>query len=196
MKVCGIILAAGYSSRFGDYKLIMPVGCDSVVISSIKRMRAFCDKIIVVGGYKIDTLREHLKSVNDIEIVFNENYDKSMFTSVKKGVSMVDGDFFFLSPADLPFISENTYKIMISEVSKMDVDILIPAYNNRRGHPVLINSKFKSEILSYPNDYNLRDFINSKKPIILSVDDQGILHDIDTKEEYNELRGFYERINQ
>jgi len=72
-------------------------------------------------------------------------------------------------------------------------DIVIPTFEGRKGHPVLFGSALIPEILSQPGDATLRDYIAVKGYTALEVEDEGILLDIDTAEDYDRARARYQR---
>ena len=176
VQVDGVVLAAGQSRRAGVFKMALEIGEKTVIERTIEGMYEICDRIIVVGGFKIEIVREILDTCEKVEVVFNENYEAGMFTSVKTGISHVSAQKFFLTPGDYPLIGENVYRKMLG----MDGDIIIPTFNSRKGHPVLMRSHLIDKILANPDSYNLRDFIVSEGFTTIEVDDDVILMDIDT----------------
>jgi molybdenum cofactor cytidylyltransferase len=66
-----------------------------------------------------------------------------------------------------------------------DGEIIIPVYKGEKGHPVLMKSYLIKEILQNPGYASLRDFIDAKGFTTVSVQDKGILMDVDTVEDYN-----------
>lgn len=180
MKVEGIILAAGFSSRAGTYKPAWPLDGKPLIHHTIDSMAHSCSRIIVVGGHKIKRLKELTRDYAKVQVVFNENYSSGMFTSVKEGVKHLKGDKFFLIPGDCPLVKKEVYRQLLQARG----DIVIPEYRDRKGHPVLIKTSLAEEILREPEDSNLRDFIRRKGYETIEVEDSGILIDIDTKEDF------------
>lgn len=180
MSVEGIILAAGLSKRAGSYKLALEIEGKSIIEKCIEGMYDVCSKIIVVGGYKFETISTILKKYEKVNVIYNSNYESGMFSSVKAGLRHIEGEKFFLIPGDYPFVNIETYKGMLSTKG----NIIIPAYNGKRGHPVLIESSLISKILNDNTLTNLRDFIRLQNCTTVDVKDKGILIDIDTMEDY------------
>ncbi|MHB9940931.1 molybdopterin-guanine dinucleotide biosynthesis protein A [Clostridium sporogenes] len=182
MNIDGIVLAAGLSSRVGRYKLTLDMQGKTVVERCMESMYDICSNVIVVGGYNYNLLQDILKPYSKVKMILNENYLEGMFSSVKKGLYQVKGDKFFLTPADYPLIKKDTYIKMLSTNS----DIVIPTYKNIKGHPVLIKRGIINNILS--EEYvSLREFINKHGFSTLRIEDQGILLDIDTDEDYIDI---------
>ena len=173
-------MAAGLSTRAGRNKLILDIGGKTAIERCIYGMYDLCSKIIVVGGHRIEDIKDILKRYPKVELIYNPNYLEGMFSSVKKGLSHIKEERFFLIPGDYPIIEKNTYENMI----KVDKDIVIPMYNGKKGHPLLMKSYLIKELLKDTSCKTLRDFILKKGFASINVKDAGILIDIDTMEDY------------
>ncbi|KMT20899.1 nucleotidyltransferase family protein [Clostridium cylindrosporum] len=184
MEVEGIVLAAGLSTRTGDnYKMSLDIDGKSIIERCIEGMYDVCSKIIVVGGHRIEEIHSILSRYNKVKVVYNENYRDGMFSSVKEGVRHITKERFFFTPGDYPIINKNTYNAIL----KIDSDIVIPRFNERKGHPILIKSYLIEDLLNNCNYTSLRDFVRSKYAIIIDVNDSGVLKDVDTMEDYDSV---------
>lgn len=183
MAVEGIILAAGLSSRAKTYKMTLNIGNKTVIERVIDNMLSVCSRITVVGGYKIENLEPIIQKYENVQLVFNENFMDGMFSSVKKGFSCVKEEAFFFTPGDYPLIDDMVYKQLLNNSG----EIVIPTYEGRKGHPILIKSSLIKEILEGYKYSNLREFITSKRPALVPVHNEGILLDIDTINDYNHI---------
>lgn len=184
MKVEGIILAAGLSSRAGTYKPAWLLEGKPLIRHTIDSMAAFCSRIIVVGGHKIERLMELTRDYSKVQVAFNKNYSSGMFSSVKEGIKHLAGEKFFLIPGDCSLVKKEVYHDLLQARG----DIIIPKFQGRKGHPVLMKTSLTAEILLEPKDSNLRDFIRRKGYETIEVEDRGILIDIDTKEDFEKAR--------
>ena len=180
MDIEGIVLAAGFSSRMKKFKMEMLLDGKTLIERSVESLDKVCSRIIVVAGYKIERIREILKDYENVEVVFNKEFEKGMFSSFKIGISQIKTEKFFLLPGDIPFVGQDVFKKLLSQKG----DIIIPVFKGRKGHPVLINSSLIDEILEEPEDSNLKLFINKKGLTTVAVQDKAILIDIDTEEDY------------
>ncbi|SKA97723.1 molybdenum cofactor cytidylyltransferase [Caloramator quimbayensis] len=182
MKVEGIILAAGFSKRANAFKMTLNYKGKTIIENVIDGMLPYVERITVVGGYKIENLEPVIKKYEKVQLIFNEKYEEGMFSSIKKGISTVKGEGFFLTPGDYPLIEGFVYEKLLS----IKGDIIIPVYNSKRGHPIFIKSSQIEKIND--NKYsNLREFINDNNPSYAYVDCIGILKDVDTMEDYKEI---------
>lgn len=180
MIIEGIILAAGFSSRAGTYKLTLELNGKTVIERCIEGMYDACSKIIVIGGYNIDKLAPALEKHSKVKLVYNENYQMGMFSSVIKGYRQTEGDKVFMIPGDYPLVSYDVYESLL----RTKANIVIPTYEGIRGHPVFMNRKMINLLLSSEQVRSLREFITNQKFTVREVECPGVLIDIDTPEDY------------
>jgi molybdenum cofactor cytidylyltransferase len=178
-----VILAAGFSSRMGESKTEIRINRKTILETVIENVSDFCENIIVVTGHYHNSQKKILARSKRVTLVYNNEYQLGMFSSVKTGIKYVKTSRFFVLPADIPFIQSSTFRFMIAKSEK----ILIPVYKGRKGHPVLINSKLIPKILSESDNSNLRDFINKTGFSIVNIDDENILKDLDYIEDVEEF---------
>ncbi|MGE5581812.1 MAG: nucleotidyltransferase family protein [Bacillota bacterium] len=183
MKIEAVVLAAGYSSRAGTFKLELDINGKTVIERCLEGLNDFCSRIIVVGGYRIDKIRAILKNYPKVEVVLNNSFNLGMFSSVKTGLRHLQGERFFFTPGDYPLISRNVCQKLL----QADGDIVIPVFNGRKGHPLLLKTKITAELLKEDDGYNLRDFIRRQGFVPVTVEDEGILWDLDTREDYQKI---------
>ena len=75
------------------------------------------------------------------------------------------------------------------------MDIVIPRYKGKKGHPALFDSKLVEEILSWDDSEILRNYIHSKENVVIvDVDDPGIGLDVDTIEDYEKIKLYYKDV--
>ncbi len=190
-NVDGIILAAGFSSRTWVFKMGLQWGEKKLIQRVIDEMKELCVRVIVVAGYKKEKITELTKGYSNLEVVFNPHYTKGMFTSVKEGIKQVKSPWFFLTPGDYPLITKAIYQKLLDARDESGQCIFIPVFNGKKGHPILVKSHLVKELLEEPDDSNLRQFINRKGFKTVEVDDDAILLDIDTMEDYQRAKERY-----
>ncbi len=191
MNVDGVILAAGYSSRAGDFKPGLDLCGKTILQRTIDSMSEFCEHIIVVGGHQFDVIHDIVSGIPKVKVVKNTHVELGMFYSVKTGIAEVSSERFFVIPGDQPVVSSKTYKTLIG----YNVDIVIPRYLGKKGHPVLFNSKLIPEILMWDDSEILRNYIHSKEQVkLVDVNDPGIGLDVDTSEDYQKIKAYYKNM--
>ena len=166
-----IILAAGLSSRFPGFKPLFKLNNKTIIENIIDNLSGICYNIIVVCGYKANEMKTVLNKYGNVQTVVNKNYSDGMFSSI------------FVIPSDMPLVKKETYNTLL----ETEGDIIIPSYNGKKGHPVLMNSKFIPELLVKKSNSNFSDFIKKKGFNLVEVNDAGILIDIDTEEDLKNI---------
>ncbi len=185
----GVILAAGFSKRARKFKPAMLLGTKTLLEWCVTGMAPYCDRIIVVGGYRYEKIQSMVAPLAKVETVYNVDFRGGMFTSVKCGLRAVKANRVFMIPGDQPLVKRHTYQIML----KTNADIVIPKYKGKKGHPVLFRSYLITEILAMPDEGILRNFIHKKEAAFVEVDDRGILLDLDNPDDYEHIKQYYEQ---
>jgi molybdenum cofactor cytidylyltransferase len=111
-----------------------------------------------------------------------------MLSSIQAGISAVDkkSDGILVLLGDQPMVSEIVINRLITSFQKTTKGLIIPTFNGKRGHPVLIHSKYKDSIHQLNEAIGLRElFLNNGQDILeVEVQSDSILKDIDTPEDY------------
>lgn len=182
-----LILAAGNSSRMGRCKFLLPMSDGVSFIENI--VQTFGDygikKIVIVTQAKFMTdltnICTNLKTKPSF--VMNEAPEKERFYSLQLGLEeLKDCDFCFIHNADTPFVD----KIILERlaINKDKADYICPVFENKGGHPILINNATVKHLLASATDGNLKNELKTKQRLNVSVDSELITVDIDTPEEY------------
>ena len=180
MQTGALIVAAGKSSRMGDFKPMLQLGSISIAQRVINNFRqAGISKIIVVTGYRADVLERHLAS-NNVIFLRNEDYASThMFDSVRIGLE------YLKDKVDTALFTARTVTQMLS----LGYPLVTPVCDGNPGHPLLIRSTLIDSILSDDGSSGLEGAVGKcgTPMYFLNVDDPGIIHDADTPEDYAEL---------
>lgn len=188
-SVCTIVLAAGASTRMKTQKMLLPFKGETIIETVIDNALNVTDNVVVVLGSHKEQVAEKLAGRN-ILIAENENYLKGMLSSVICGFNTIPDKtkaaLLFLG--DQPHIPSAAAELVVSEWEKSGKGIVIPTFNGKRGHPVLIETRFRNEIENLDPEKGLRQLMEFRKNDILEVDCPypGILRDIDTPKEYDD----------
>jgi molybdenum cofactor cytidylyltransferase len=185
--VDGVLLAAGLSSRSKRYKMTLPLGGRTVIEQSLAGMADVVRRVYVVVGWQSERLVQLLAGYDKVSFVINERFREGMFSSVKVGIARVRAPGFFLLPGDQPLIGAQVYRQMLS----VRAEIVIPTFRGQKGHPVLFDRRCVPEILAQPEGTTLRDYVEGKGYTCVEVQDEGILIDLDTAEDYDHVRTRY-----
>jgi molybdenum cofactor cytidylyltransferase len=181
--VYGIVLAGGFSSRATCNKMVLKIEDDYLINQTIKQMIDYVDQVIVVSGHYHKDIVYAVKDFEKVEVIRNDDYPKGMFSSVKKGVGMVDDDFFIV-PGDCPLICKDVYQQLLEAKG----EIRVPKYNGFKGHPIFIEKHLIEALLEFDDDSNLKVFRDGCDVHYYDTDCPGILKDIDTLDDLKDMR--------
>ena len=196
--VAAIILAAGYSSRMGGaFKPLLKLGEYTVLERAITSHReAGIEDIQVVVGYRANDVIEAVKHTG-VRFVRNRNFNKGMFSSIHAGVATLSHEVqaFFIMPGDIPLIDPATIQAIRNCHERNSYGITYPFYKGKKGHPPLISSRYISEIMAFPAPDNLQEILkcHEAESYGVEVDDEAVLLDIDTVNDYLRLQSYQKR---
>ncbi|MFH1027816.1 MAG: NTP transferase domain-containing protein [Pseudomonadota bacterium] len=186
-----IILAAGYSSRMGAFKPLLPFGGTTVLERVVALFRgAGVDDVRVVVGHCSAELLPLLKSL-DVRPLLNERYQEGMFSSVVAAAESLEGKgSFFLLPVDIPLVRRKTVELLSRSYQSTGKGILYPAFRGMRGHPPLISNLYRESILSWNGNGGLNGLLTQCESDSATIEtgDEGVLLDMDTPEDYERLQ--------
>ena len=194
-KIIGaVILAAGYASRMGTLKPLLPLGRSTVVEEAITRFRkAGIEQVSVVVGYQAERITPVLDRLG-VNWVFNEKYESGMLSSVLAGVRDLGSrmDAFFLLPVDIPLVKPTTIKRLSNEYCVGNSWVIYPCFQGERGHPPLISITCLSRDLSGDHSGGLRAFLMQYEHMARDIEvvDQAILMDCDTPADYESMKAY------
>jgi molybdenum cofactor cytidylyltransferase len=191
-EIWAIILAAGASTRMKQQKLLLPFNGKTIIETVVENVaRSVSSNILVVLGSHREQIQEQLVN-SAVKIGVNENYMDGMLSSAICGFRALPGEakaaLIFL--ADQPQIPAQVTDLVIKAWIESGKGIVIPTFNGRRGHPVLIETRYKADIERLDPEKGLRvlseKFKNDMFEMECSIPE--ILRDIDTPEDYeNEI---------
>jgi molybdenum cofactor cytidylyltransferase len=186
--VAAIVLAAGRSRRMGAFKPLLPFGNSTVIDTSIANLRAGgATDIVVVVGHQADAIKEHLANVT---FVLNNDPDSEMSVSIGLGIKALaeNTGAVLISPVDHPAVTADVTRALIQRWRE-GAKLIVPEYQQRGGHPVLVDLKFRKELEHLPAAGGLRSFFETNKENVvrLAVECPYIACDMDTWDDYSTL---------
>ena len=191
--IWAIILAAGESRRMGTQKLLLPFGDTTIagaVVSTAAASRV--DRVLVVLGADRQAVRDKLEPLvlagARLEFTVNDDYRLGMLTSIQAGLRALPAEAAaaVIMLGDQPFLPGRVVDAVIAARDAGGPGLIIPIFQGRRGHPVLIDLKYKDEILALDPLDGLRALMRAHAGDVLEVDvgDANILRDLDTPEDF------------
>lgn len=186
--IWAIVLAAGESKRMGRAKLLLPFLKKTIIEILLERILASrVNQILIVLGSNKEKIERKIKNFS-LKKVFNADYSKGMLSSIQCGFRELpeEVEAALIVLGDQPAVKSSIINKIIEAYQKSKKGIVIPVCKGKRGHPVLIETKYKKEVESLGEGMTLRDLIHRHPEDILEVEvsTSSILRDIDNIEDY------------
>ena len=191
VKSCSaILLAAGQSKRMGAFKPLLPFGKKTVIESCIDYLReGGVEDIIVVLGHRADEVRNKLEK-KDVSFAFNPDPNSEMGASVAAGIRELPdtAKATLIALCDHPAVPPGVVSTLIDAWTN-GAGLVIPTWQNRGGHPVLVDLAFKSELLNLGSSGGLRALFGAHPNEVYRVEVASpfIARDMDTWDDYLDL---------
>ena len=196
-RIYAVLLAAGESSRLPPQKLFLPWKAGTVLEAVVDNLLAARPAgVAVVAGKEFFRVKE-LLSGRPCRPVFNPDYRRGMGSSLSRGASfwretadVSPRDGILVALADQPLIPPGIIKQVISRYRTADRGLVVPVFQGRRGHPVILSGKYLPEICALDSDVGARVVLRAHPEDVLkvAVDSEAILRDIDSREDYVDFR--------
>jgi len=187
--IWAIVLAAGESKRMGRPKQVLPYGRSTILETVLDHVLASpVDGTLVVLGAAADKVAPLLAKL-PVETIVNPDFRSGMLYSVQRGIRALPASaraaLIFLG--DQPAVGPETSGRVLAAYRVSGRGIVLPVHAGRGGHPLLIDLKYRAEIDGLSAGIGLRELLVRHPDDIfrVEIDDQGVLLDIDTPEDYH-----------
>ena len=189
-NICGILLAAGASRRFGSDKLLYRLGGNTpVAAAALANLRAAGPHVIAVVRPGATALANLLSDAG-ATVILCANADEGMGASLAAAVSASgDATGWVVALADMPYIRQQTIEKVAASLAA-GAAIVAPAYRGERGHPVGLSARFRPQLQALRGDAGARALLKANSSLIelIEVDDPGVCRDIDTPDDLRPAR--------
>jgi molybdenum cofactor cytidylyltransferase len=185
-NIRGVLLAAGYSTRFGSNKLLHPLpagfpdaGVPIALAAARHIVEALPDSVAVIRP-RAQKLGKMLRDAGCNTVVC-KNAAEGMGVSLAEGVrAAADAHGWVVALADMPYLRPDTIRTIAKALSE-GAAIAAPVYRGERGHPVGFARRFLDDLAALRGDAGAREILSQHPDWITlyDVDDPGVLRDID-----------------
>lgn len=210
--IAAVLLAAGGGARLGGGKLLLPWRGRPLIahqIHTVSRATGLLS-LTVVLGHDADAVRQAVSEAISgavpvppfpIQCMLNQRWMEGMSASLRCGLESllagadagkVRAAMFLL--ADQPLVTTRTLNILIRAhtaawAKNPEHPATAPVYLEKRGNPAIISRNLFPDITTLQGDTGARRIMETLGGELLrvSVDDPGVLHDVDTPEAYEAL---------
>lgn len=195
-RIFAVIPAAGLSRRMGQPKLVLPVGASTVigrVLTALQDGGVTSVSVVVrrddialqdeVRRHGVDPLRPEVDPTDmraSIEHALN---------AIEQTQHPTDDDAWLLLPADHPVMDAGLIQRLIARWQMIDSEVLIPTYDDRRGHPLIARWSTVADVRRLPADIGVNAWLRSPHTRVTEwpTDDPRVLCDLDCPEDYARL---------
>jgi molybdenum cofactor cytidylyltransferase len=187
-KIAAIILAAGESTRMGRLKQVLPWdGVTLIEWQMAQMLAAGVDDVIAVLGHEARQIDEIVRRT-PARVVINERYREGRASSVRAGAEAIadDTDAVIILSVDQPRPAWISRRV-IDAWRQTAAILVIPAFNGRRGHPILVDGALIDELRGVTEaDMGLRSITDrhASEVLIVPIDNSAIYSDLNTPDDF------------
>ncbi|MCR4414804.1 MAG: nucleotidyltransferase family protein [Thermoguttaceae bacterium] len=186
-----IVLAAGQSRRMGTQKLLLPLGGQPVIVRVVDEvLRSSVRPVLVVVG---DEGQKIVAALSGRRVTPIENADPhgDMLGSVRCGLAALPEacEAALVVLGDQPGVAADVIERLCEAFRAQARGIVVPACRGRRGHPLLVASRYRQEVLTHYEGIGLRGLLAAHPDDVfeVEVDSPKAFDDLDTPEDYQRI---------
>jgi molybdenum cofactor cytidylyltransferase len=154
----------------------------------VRTLGKCCDPVFVVIAHHADEIRARVAA----NFVVNPDPDRGQLSSLQCALSERPGGIegFLFTPVDCPVVEESTVTKLIQIFREHQHKIVIPRFQEKRGHPVCVPGSLVEDFLALAPTEQTRRVIdaNADRILYIDVDDAGVLTDVDDPAAYRALK--------
>jgi molybdenum cofactor cytidylyltransferase len=196
---CGVILAAGDSSRMGRDKALLPwppragdsAAGGTFLSAAIASFTPYVDIVLVVTGKNEHALMP-IVYANGASLVVNPEPERGQFSSLQTGLKDVlnrGRDAALITLVDRPPVSPATIEALEAAfelAQRQGKWAAVPEYQGKHGHPFFAGREMIEAFLKAPLPSSARDVQHAHEDKIayVPVDDPLVVANVDTPEQY------------
>jgi molybdenum cofactor cytidylyltransferase len=202
LSFCGVILAAGESSRMGRDKALLPwppessasITRETFLSAAIRLFTPYVDIVLVVAGKNGPDLAP-IVYAQGASLLVNPDPARGQFSSLQIGLQEVlnrGRDAAMITLVDRPPVQLETIQFLATkfeQASEQSVWAVVPEYHGKHGHPILAGREMIEAFLRAPAGSNAREVEHSNQDKIayVQVEDPFVVMNVDTPEQYAAL---------
>lgn len=184
-SVTAILMAAGFSRRMGEDKLLLPFRGGTLISLALELVASipFGQRLLVTTPARL----ELLTPPPGVDVVLNRNPGAGQSESVRLGVEAASGEAYMFFTADQPLLNIESVEWLLSHAD--DEHIVFPVVEGSPRSPTIFAARFRAELLAARGDRGGRNVRESHPDAVLRLPAKDALPflDIDSREDYDAL---------
>ena len=183
--VVAVVLAAGMATRMGALKQLLPLGDRRLIERVVDQLTAQVGRVVVVVGHRGDEIAAVLAG-RPVVCVPNPDTAGGMASSVQCGIRGAGpAAAYLICLGDQPVL-DGILEPLLAAANTSPKGILIPTFQGRRGHPLLVRHRYVEQILALGPDQGLNTLTRAHRDdtFEVPVGEPGVLEDLDTPADY------------
>ncbi|MBI2570215.1 MAG: nucleotidyltransferase family protein [Candidatus Schekmanbacteria bacterium] len=193
LAAAAVVLAAGASQRMGRPKALLSWGDRCALGQAIATLRAAgVGEIAAVIRPEQEAPLASLLDADRCCLVINPRPDRGQFASLQLGLAALPAevDAIVVALVDHPAVLPQTVAALLGAWFAAEPRVIIPTYQERRGHPILLPRSLRRPLLAAPENLTLAVFLSAPEVAVtaLPVGDPAVLQNINTPADYDRQR--------
>lgn len=187
MNICGLILAAGGSSRLGRPKQLIRAHGKSLLEQSVgTALNASLQQVYVVLGARFEQTEHSIKQL-PVSIIRNEHWQEGIGSSISAGMQTIikesDYDAVLIMLCDQLYINTLHLQALIEAYRQKKASIIATTYGGQTGVPALFDQKYFSDLGKLSGDTGAKKILSLHADSLHCIQFEQALIDIDTPED-------------
>ena len=178
-----VVLAAGRASRMGTQKLLRPFRSGTILDAVLDACRGM-DVVVVASR---DVAAQIARP--GVEVIVNDEPEGGMAHSLRLANGVISAEHSIaVLLGDKPLVSNGLISLVLDSLA--DTDVAFPEREGIPGHPVVFSPHARALIVALPDGDSI-DLVRDAEILVrrpIAIDDEGAYADVDTDEEYDDLR--------
>jgi molybdenum cofactor cytidylyltransferase len=190
VRIAGIVLAAGSSTRMGRNKMLLEIGGEPLVRRAVRTaLEAGLDPVLVVLGHEADRAREAVAGL-DCRVVLNPDHAQGVRVSMQAGVRALPADVNagVIMLADMPFVSADMIRTVAERYRAGRPPLVVSEYGDVNAPPTLYDRALFGELLTSTGEGCGKHVVKKHKSEAAVVAwPESALADVDVPDDYERL---------
>jgi molybdenum cofactor cytidylyltransferase len=179
-----VVLAAGFSRRFGTVKLGATLSNGNTVFGqTLHHISQASNNILIVTRTELKDLLLRNGAPSQ-SLLICPDAEQGMGHTLACGIRAIQGwDACLVCLGDMPFIEPQTYRQLLTALTPHN--IVVPEYAGQRGNPVGFGAHWFDQLLHPEGDNGGRELLRANPAFVdaVVVADPAVLQDIDTPQD-------------